>query len=184
MTLAIWDELFGFIMALVVFVSTLKFIKMLKFNRRMGIMGDTIRLATRDLKSFSVIFFVYFFAFAQVCRHVVFLCVAVQFTCWLCVCQVTYMYALCVYQAAYISALNVPGCLHICSVFVYQAAYMSTVHVCVPGCLHVRCMCARLPTCCSGRSLRTTAVSRAASRRFSRSLSATSTLTHSKTHRR
>ena len=76
-TLAIWGELFGFIMALVVFVSTLKFIKMLKFNRRMGIMGDTIRLATRDLKSFSVIFFVYFFAFAQVCRHVVFLCVAV-----------------------------------------------------------------------------------------------------------
>ena len=63
-----WDEAFGFVMALVVFVSTLKFIKMLRFNRRMGMMGDTLRIATRDLKSFCVIFFVYFFAFAQVRR--------------------------------------------------------------------------------------------------------------------
>ena len=68
MTIAMWDEAFGFVMALVVFVSTLKFIKMLRFNRRMGMMGDTLRIATRDLKSFCVIFFVYFFAFAQVRR--------------------------------------------------------------------------------------------------------------------
>ncbi len=46
-TISIWDETFSFILACVVFVSTVKFIKMLKFNRRMGMLGDTIRLATK-----------------------------------------------------------------------------------------------------------------------------------------
>ncbi len=64
-TISIWDEIFGFILAVVVFFATLKFIKMLKFNRRMGMLGDTILLATRDLKTFCVIFFIYFFAYAQ-----------------------------------------------------------------------------------------------------------------------
>lgn len=49
-TIGLWDEMFGFIMAVVVFISTLKFIKMLKFNKRMGVLGDTIKLAYKDLK--------------------------------------------------------------------------------------------------------------------------------------
>lgn len=52
-------------MALVVFLSTLKFINMLKFNRRMGMLTDTIRLAAKDMKAFVITFFIYFFAFAQ-----------------------------------------------------------------------------------------------------------------------
>ncbi len=64
-TISVWDETFGFILALVVFFATLKFIKMLKFNKRMGMLGDTILLATKDLKTFCVIFFIYFFAFSQ-----------------------------------------------------------------------------------------------------------------------
>ena len=64
-TISIWDELFGFILACVVFFTTLKFIKMLKFNRRMGMLGDTIKLATKDLKIFSITFFIYFAAFTM-----------------------------------------------------------------------------------------------------------------------
>ena len=64
-TISIWDELFGFILACVVFFTTIKFIKMLKFNRRMGMLGDTIKLATKDLKIFSITFFIYFFAFCM-----------------------------------------------------------------------------------------------------------------------
>ena len=64
-TISIWDELFGIILAVVVFLSTLKFIKMLKFNKRMGMLGDTIKVATKDLKTFSIIFFVYFMAFCM-----------------------------------------------------------------------------------------------------------------------
>ena len=64
-TISIWDETFGFILAMVVFFATLKFIKMLKFNKRMGMLGDTILLATADLKSFCLMFAIYYFAFAQ-----------------------------------------------------------------------------------------------------------------------
>jgi len=38
---------------------------MLKFNRRMGMLTDTIRLAAKDMKAFVITFFIYFFAFAQ-----------------------------------------------------------------------------------------------------------------------
>ena len=64
-TISIWDETFGFILAMVVFFATLKFIKMLKFNKRMGMLGDTILLATAELKSFCLMFAIYYFAFAQ-----------------------------------------------------------------------------------------------------------------------
>ena len=63
---AFWNETFAILVALVVFVSTLKFIKFLKFNRRVNALAQTIKFAAKDLKSFCVIFFVYFFAFAQV----------------------------------------------------------------------------------------------------------------------
>ena len=62
-TISIWDEMFGLVLACVVFVSTIKFIKMLKFNRRMSMLGDTIKLATKDLKMFSITFFIYYTAF-------------------------------------------------------------------------------------------------------------------------
>jgi len=64
-TIGVWDEMYGFIMAVVVFLSTLKFINMLKFNRRMGMLTDTIKLATKDMKAFVITFFIYFFAFSQ-----------------------------------------------------------------------------------------------------------------------
>jgi len=64
-TIGIWDETSGFVMAMVVFLATLKFINMLKFNRRMGMLTDTIKLAAKDMKAFVITFFIYFFAFSQ-----------------------------------------------------------------------------------------------------------------------
>lgn len=49
----------------VVFIATVKFIKILKFNRRMGLLGSTIIYASKDLKSFSVMFVIYFMAFCH-----------------------------------------------------------------------------------------------------------------------
>ena len=43
-TISIWDEMFTIVLAMVVFCSTIKFIKMLKFNARMSMLGDTIRI--------------------------------------------------------------------------------------------------------------------------------------------
>ena len=65
MTIGVWDEVAAFMLAIVVFLATLKFINMLKFNRRMGMLTDTIRLAAKDMKAFVITFFIYFFAFAQ-----------------------------------------------------------------------------------------------------------------------
>ena len=57
--------MFTFLLAFVVYLTTVKFIKMLRFNRRMGMLGDTIRIATKDLKNFIIMFFIYFFAFCM-----------------------------------------------------------------------------------------------------------------------
>ncbi len=64
-TISVWDEAFGFVLACVVFLATVKFIKMLKFNRRMGMLGDTIRISAKDFKYFSITFLIYFMAFCQ-----------------------------------------------------------------------------------------------------------------------
>ncbi|XP_013393280.1 uncharacterized protein LOC106161002 [Lingula anatina] len=64
-SLALWDETFGYMVGVVVFLATIKSLKLLRFNRRMGMLGDTIRIATQDLKVFSITFFLYFFAFCQ-----------------------------------------------------------------------------------------------------------------------
>lgn len=65
MTIGVWDEMFTFLLAFVVFLTTVKFIKMLRFNRRMGMLGDTVRVATKDLKNFIIMFFIYFLAFCM-----------------------------------------------------------------------------------------------------------------------
>jgi hypothetical protein len=64
-SISIWDEVFSLVLASVVFLATIKFIKMLKFNKRMSMLGDTIKMATKDLKYFSITFFIYFSAFCM-----------------------------------------------------------------------------------------------------------------------
>jgi hypothetical protein len=64
-TIAVWDGVYSAILALVVFLSTLKFLRMLKFNRRLSILTATVSRANQDLKSFVITFFIYFFSFAM-----------------------------------------------------------------------------------------------------------------------
>ncbi|XP_077863102.1 polycystin-1-like [Saccoglossus kowalevskii] len=63
--LAYWDELFGYMMSLVLFISTLKFLKLLRFNRRMLLLNQTIKAFWYDVLMFLVIFGIIFFAFAH-----------------------------------------------------------------------------------------------------------------------
>ncbi|KAH9518596.1 TRP-like ion channel Pkd2 [Bulinus truncatus] len=62
-TIALYDELYGFVMAAVVFMATIQFLRLLQFNKKMGMLGSTIKLASKDLSVFSITFFLYFFAF-------------------------------------------------------------------------------------------------------------------------
>ncbi|XP_055955042.1 uncharacterized protein LOC126809611 [Patella vulgata] len=62
-SVALYDETYGYMMSVVVFLATIQFLKLLQFNQRMSMLGDTIKLATKDLKVFSIAFLIYFFTF-------------------------------------------------------------------------------------------------------------------------
>ncbi|GIX93739.1 polycystin-2 [Caerostris extrusa] len=60
------DEVFGFLMAFLMFIAILKFIKLVRFNKRMGILFSTLAMCAKDLKSFFVVFGVIYLAFCAV----------------------------------------------------------------------------------------------------------------------
>ncbi|KAL4239723.1 hypothetical protein ACF0H5_000526 [Mactra antiquata] len=62
-SLAMYDEFYGYMTAIVVFLASIQFLKLLQFNKKMNMLGDTVKLATKDLKVFSVAFLLYFLAF-------------------------------------------------------------------------------------------------------------------------
>lgn len=64
-TIGLWDMVYGNITSLVVFCSTLKFLKLLRFNNKINLLSSTLRKASRDLFGFSITFIIIFFAFTQ-----------------------------------------------------------------------------------------------------------------------
>ncbi|XP_071796592.1 uncharacterized protein [Asterias amurensis] len=63
---AYWNLLLGYMLGLVVFLSNFKFLKLLRFNRRMGILSSTIQSCSKELMHFLFMFFFVFTAFAAV----------------------------------------------------------------------------------------------------------------------
>ncbi|KAJ8037623.1 Polycystic kidney disease protein 1-like 2 [Holothuria leucospilota] len=61
---AYWNELLGYMLGWLIFIGTLKFLKLLKFNRRIGLLSSTIKNCSTDLLYFAIMFSVFFFAFA------------------------------------------------------------------------------------------------------------------------
>ncbi|ESN99578.1 hypothetical protein HELRODRAFT_84161, partial [Helobdella robusta] len=64
-TIGLWAETYGIVLAIVVFLATLKFINMLKFNRRLSMLTETIKFSVKDMKTFVITFFIYLLAFGQ-----------------------------------------------------------------------------------------------------------------------
>ena len=64
-TIALWDDSFSTILAVVSFCATLKFLKLLRFNKRIGMLAATLKYASNDLKSFSFTFIVFMLAYSQ-----------------------------------------------------------------------------------------------------------------------
>ncbi|CAL4160704.1 unnamed protein product [Meganyctiphanes norvegica] len=60
------DFYFIYAMGFIAFLSTLKLIKLLQFNNRLKLLGDTIGHCWNDLRFFMVSFFISFFAFTSV----------------------------------------------------------------------------------------------------------------------
>jgi len=60
-----WNELLLYMVAWLVFLATLKFLRLLRFNRKMSLLASTLKHAAVSLFHFSIMFGVIFFAFAQ-----------------------------------------------------------------------------------------------------------------------
>ena len=64
-TIGLWDETFNGLSAIVVFCATLKFLKLLRFNKHIGALAATLKYACGDLIGFSCTFAIIFMAFTQ-----------------------------------------------------------------------------------------------------------------------
>ncbi|XP_070581220.1 polycystin family receptor for egg jelly-like isoform X2 [Ptychodera flava] len=62
---AYWNELLGYLLGLIVFLANLKFLKLLRFNKRMSFLSSTLRAAAKDIFYFFIMFAIIFAAFAQ-----------------------------------------------------------------------------------------------------------------------
>lgn len=62
---AYWNEVLLYMFGLLVFWSTMKFIKLLRFNKVMSLLGSTLKYASHSLFYFSIMFLLLFFAFVQ-----------------------------------------------------------------------------------------------------------------------
>ena len=62
---AYYNETLLYLLGLLVFWSTIKFIKLLRFNKVMSLLGSTLKYASKSLLSFSIMFLILFFAFMQ-----------------------------------------------------------------------------------------------------------------------
>ncbi|KAG1652539.1 Polycystic kidney disease protein 1-like 2 [Nymphon striatum] len=59
------DELLGYMIAFLVFFANMKFLHLLRFNKRLGILSTTLKDCAADLSSFGVCLLIVFLAFVQ-----------------------------------------------------------------------------------------------------------------------
>ena len=62
---AYWNEMFTYMLGWTVFFATLKFIKLLRFNKRMSLLASTLRNGAKNLLHFSIIFWIAFLSFTM-----------------------------------------------------------------------------------------------------------------------
>ena len=60
-----WNELLHYLVGFVVFLATIKFLKLLRFNKRIAMLSSTLRHGAKDFFMFSIVFFIMFFAYVQ-----------------------------------------------------------------------------------------------------------------------
>ncbi len=64
-TVSLWDDTFNTILAIVSFCATLKFLKLLRFNKRIGMLASVLKYATPDLTSFAFTFMIFMLSYTQ-----------------------------------------------------------------------------------------------------------------------
>ncbi|XP_064091678.1 uncharacterized protein LOC135205258 [Macrobrachium nipponense] len=64
--LAFLDEVVGYVISFQVFIGTLKLLKLLRFNKRIGMLSATLKHAAGDILGFGLLFVVMLFSFSSV----------------------------------------------------------------------------------------------------------------------
>ncbi|CAF3946958.1 unnamed protein product [Adineta steineri] len=59
-----FDEVYSYIVALITFFTMLKFLKLLRFNKRIGMLSKSLHYARQDLSSFGFVFLIFMIAYA------------------------------------------------------------------------------------------------------------------------
>jgi len=62
--IASFDEVYSYIVALITFFTMLKFLKLLRFNKRIDMLSKSLRYARQDLSSFGFVFIIFMIAYA------------------------------------------------------------------------------------------------------------------------
>jgi hypothetical protein len=60
-----FDEVYSYIVAMITFFTMLKFLKLLRFNKRIGMLSKSLHYARSDLSSFAFVFLIFILAYAQ-----------------------------------------------------------------------------------------------------------------------
>ncbi|ESO89018.1 hypothetical protein LOTGIDRAFT_228960 [Lottia gigantea] len=60
-----WNEVFSYMIGWLVFFATLKFLKLLRFNKRMALVAATLKNGSKSLMHFGIIFLIVYMAFMQ-----------------------------------------------------------------------------------------------------------------------
>ncbi len=60
---AYWNELLTYMIGWLVFLATIKFLRLLRFNRRISVLASTLRNGAKPLASYLIVFLTTFFAF-------------------------------------------------------------------------------------------------------------------------
>ena len=63
MAFAVYDELYYYIIGMILFIANLKFLRLLRFNKHVSHFFTTLKLCRRELAYFSVSFFTLFLAY-------------------------------------------------------------------------------------------------------------------------
>jgi polycystin 1L2 len=60
-----WSEMYSYMIGWLVFLATMKFLKLLRFNKRISLLASTLKNASKDLLHFGIVFNIVYLAFIQ-----------------------------------------------------------------------------------------------------------------------
>ncbi|XP_055877058.1 uncharacterized protein LOC106077240 isoform X2 [Biomphalaria glabrata] len=77
-----WNEMFSYMIGFLIFLATLKFLKLLRFNKKISMLSATLENSARSLLHFGLIFTIVFMAFSQL-FYVTYMCIEVNYASFL-----------------------------------------------------------------------------------------------------